>query len=205
MSLYYAAAFAIVFGINLLPAFGPPTALVLVLMKLHWDLEAVPLVALAAPAAGTGRYLLAWTTGRIRGRLGDKRRESLAAAKEYLTEHRGRSLLGLSLFVFSPLPSAQLFEAAGLIGARLLPATVAFFLARLVSYSFYLGAATAAERTVGEELTDSLTSPWGIAVQVLLLVGVVLLARVDWTRILGRRGAGVRRAPGPGRTPRAEG
>ncbi|MEO3782008.1 hypothetical protein ABGB12_01655 [Actinocorallia sp. B10E7] len=185
--MYYLAAFALVFGVNLLPAFGPPTAFLLVLIKLHWGLELVPLVLLAAVAASGGRYCLAVATGRIRHRLSPARQESLAVAKEYLTEHRSRSLLGLSLFVFSPLPSAQLFEAAGLLGVRLVPAALAFFAARLVSYSFYLGAATAAEATFGEALTSSLTSPWGVAAQIVLLVGVVLLARIDWTRLLGRR------------------
>ena len=37
----YLALFAIVFGINLLPAFGPPTWAILVFTRLHWHLNPI--------------------------------------------------------------------------------------------------------------------------------------------------------------------
>ena len=40
---------------------------------------------------------------------------------------------------------------------------------------------------MGEVLLSSLTSPWGVVLQVAMLVGLVLLARVDWARVLRRR------------------
>ncbi|WP_084528996.1 hypothetical protein [Nocardia crassostreae] len=181
---HYSAVVAVVLLVNLMPAFGPPTALLLVLFRLNWHLDPVALVILGACTSGTGRYLLAAATGRIRGHLGPRRKAGLQAAHDYLTGHRGRSLAGLAVFLISPLPSAQLFEAAGLMGVRLLPITAAHISGRLVSYSLYMGAANAAERNFGAALTDSLTSPYGIAVQVALLAGVVLLARVDWTKHL---------------------
>ena len=50
---------ALVFVINLLPAFGPPTWSVLVYARLRWHLEPVALVLVGAAAATVGRYLLA--------------------------------------------------------------------------------------------------------------------------------------------------
>lgn len=180
----YLVVIGVVLLVNLMPAFGPPTALVLVLFKLNWQLEPVALVVIGAFTSGLGRYLLATATGRVRERLRPQRVASLQAAGDYLSGHRGRSLAGLTLFLLSPLPSAQLFEAAGLMGVRLLPLTAAHVLGRLVSYSLYLGAATVAERNLGATLSSSITSPWGVAVQIALLAGLVLLARVDWTRYL---------------------
>jgi hypothetical protein len=91
------------------------------------------------------------------------------------------------LFALSPVPSAQLFEAAGLIGVRLVPLTAAFFAGRIVSYSIYVAGAGAAKHTsAGALVTSSLTSPWGIAVQVALLVGIAGLTRIDWAGRLGR-------------------
>jgi hypothetical protein len=55
----YLVAFAVIFGINLLPAFGPPTWAVLVFFKLNRDLAAVPLVLGGALAAASGRFVLA--------------------------------------------------------------------------------------------------------------------------------------------------
>lgn len=183
---HLAAAVGLVFFVNLLPAFGPPTWVILVLIKLNWHLNPVALVLLGAVAAGSGRYCLAAATGRLRGHLSAQRRESLQAANDYLTGHKGRSVLALALFTLSPLPSAQLFEAAGLMAAPLLPITAAFFAGRLVSYSLYIGAASVAEHNLGSAFTSSLTSPYAIAIQIALLLGVVLLARVDWTKILRR-------------------
>lgn len=188
-AVHYTAMVLVVFFINVLPAFAPPTWVVLVLFKLNWHLNPAALVVLGALAAASGRYCLASATGRLRDRFSPKRRESLEALKDYLTGHRGRSALGLALFTLSPLPSAQLFEAAGLIAVPLLPVTAVFFAGRLVSYSLYIGAATVAERSLGSTLVSALTSPAGIAVQVLLVLSVVLLARIDWAKLLKRRAA----------------
>jgi hypothetical protein len=190
-----ATVVVVVFFINVLPAFGPPTWAVLVLFKLNAHLHPAALVALGAVAAAGGRLCLASLTARLRGRLNPQRRESLEALKDAVTGHRGRSALGLALFALSPLPSAQLFEAAGLIGVPLAPVTAVFFAGRVVSYSLYIGAATLAERSLGSTLVSALTSPAGIAVQVLLTGGVVMLARVDWVRLLRHRAASPRTGP----------
>ncbi|MET7771894.1 hypothetical protein [Nocardia sp. NPDC005366] len=182
--LHFLIVFAVVFLVNLMPAFGPPNALVLVLFKLNWHLAPVPLVIIGAFSSGAGRYMLAAATNRVRDHLGPQRKASLQAANDYLTGHRGRSFAGLGLFLLSPLPSAQMFEAAGLMGVRLLPVTAAHVLGRLVSFSFYIGATSVAERNLSDTLMSSFTSPWGITIQVVLLVGVVLLARIDWTKYL---------------------
>lgn len=184
--LHYLAAIAVIFLVNLMPAFGPPTSLVLVLFRLNWHLAPVALVIIGAFTSGAGRYLLAAATNHIRDHLGPRRKAGLQAANDYLTGHRGRSLAGLAVFLLSPLPSAQLFEAAGLMGVHLLPVTAAHVLGRLVSYSLYMGAANVAERNLGATFSAALTSPYGIAIQIALLTAIVLLARIDWTKYLPR-------------------
>ena len=42
------------------------------------------------------------------------------------------------------------------------------------------------ETDTGKVLISSLTSPWGVALQLAMLVGLVLLARVDWRRLAAR-------------------
>jgi hypothetical protein len=188
----YLAVGAIVFGVNLLPAFGPPTWAVLVLLKLHWHLAAVPLVLVGAVAAAAGRLVLAMATRRLKPHLPERSVANLEANGGLLMSHRAGSVVGLALFAVSPLPSAQLFEAAGLLDVPLVPLTVAFFAGRLVSYSLYVGAASIAQANLGQVFESVFTSPWSWVVEVALLAGLVLLAQVNWADRLRRRGQGGR-------------
>jgi hypothetical protein len=187
--LTYLLVAAVVFGINLMPALGPPTWTVLVLFRLHEHLSAPLLIVIGALAAGAGRLCLAVGTRHVGRWLPDHRVASLRAAGDYLTGHRGRAAVGLGLFALSPLPSAQLFEAAGVMKVPLLPITTAFFGGRLVSYSLYIGAAGVADASLGGQLQKSITSWPSITLQAVMLVGVVLLARVDWAKRLPARSA----------------
>jgi uncharacterized membrane protein YdjX (TVP38/TMEM64 family) len=175
MLLDIAIVFAVVFAVNLLPAFGPPTWTVLVALKLGLDVAAVPLVAAGALAAASGRWALAHGAWLLRGRMSDKRRASLEALRAAVFDRPAGAIAGLILFALSPIPSAQLFVAAGLTGMRLGPLVLAFFSGRVVSYSLYVGAATAAA----------------------MLAMLVVLLRVDWAAFLGRH----RRHPGPPAAP----
>ncbi len=189
----YLLVFGLVFVVNLLPAFGPPTWALLVLFSLNFDLPAPPLVLGGALAAGSGRLLLANGARRYRTRLSQRRLESLGAAQAAITGNRKRAFGGLALFALSPVPSGQLFAGAGLMTVPLLPLTAAFFAGRLVSYSIYLGVASLATRNLGGVVLDSLTSPIGIAVQLIGLLALVLLVRVDWVAVVARREQGRRR------------
>jgi membrane protein YqaA with SNARE-associated domain len=183
---HYVVMVGVVFAVNLLPAFGPPTWMMLVLFRLNWHLHPVVLVLSGAVAAGCGRWCLAVATRRVRAHLSQERQAQLRAAADYLTGHKARSVLGLGLFAVSPLPSAQLFEAAGLLDVPLWPLTGAFFAGRLVSYSFSVGATHLVEHNLGAVFLSAFSSPYGIAVQILLLTGIVLLARINWVKILNR-------------------
>ena len=176
-----------VFAINLLPAFGPPTWAVLVFFRLNSDLPAVPLVLLGALAAASGRFVLASTTRHFRGRFSAERRANLQAAEELLVGSRAKAAAGLGLFALSPVPSAQLFVAAGLLTVPLDTADRRLLRGRLVSYSLYVAAASAAKDSLGDVLVDVIGSPWGIAFQVAVLAGLVLLLRIDWASLLESR------------------
>jgi uncharacterized membrane protein YdjX (TVP38/TMEM64 family) len=186
--LDYLLVAGIVFAVNLLPAFGPPTSAVLVALTLSFDLASAPLIAAGAIAAASGRFVLATTTRRLRPRLSAERRKHLAAAEEALLDRPAKSIVGLGLFALSPVPSGQLFVAAGLMRVPLLPLTAAFFAGRLVSYTIYVTGASAIKDTFGDELIDSLTSPLGIALQLVALLLLVVLVRLDWADILEHNG-----------------
>jgi hypothetical protein len=178
----YLLTFGCVFAVNLLPAFGPPTWAVLVFFKLRYDLPVVPMVLGGALCAACGRLVLADASRRLRSRFSPERREHLAAAADALTGDRRRTAGALGLFALSPVPSAQLFVAAGLLDLHLLRLTAAFFTGRLVSYTIYVSGAALARESLGDVFGKAFTSPIGIALQIVMLLGIVALLRIDWAR-----------------------
>lgn len=181
--------FLIVFGINLMPAFGPPSWAILVFFKLNWNMPAFALVVTGVVAAASGRVLLALAARHLGKRLPSRYLERLGTVRDAIAGHRAGSWAALGLFLLSPLPSAQLFIAAGLLEVPLLPITAAFVIGRTVSYSLYVGLATVAEDQLGKVVGDLFGSPFSIALQLLLLAAVTALPLVDWKRLAERRRA----------------
>jgi uncharacterized membrane protein YdjX (TVP38/TMEM64 family) len=182
----YLILFLAVLGVNLLPAFGPPTWSVLVFFRLNSTMPTWAMVLVGAVAAATGRYLLAKAFWLLRGRLSEQTRTNLEAARSALQRSKRNTVVALGLFAMSPVPSAQLFEAAGLTGVRLLPFTLVFFAGRLVSYSIYAYTAERIRETsIGEALRGGFTNPWLVALQLVLIAALVLLARINWVKVLG--------------------
>jgi hypothetical protein len=177
----YLLTFACIFAVNLLPAFGPPTWALLVFFKLEYDLPIVSMVLGGALCAASGRLVLARGSRRLRHRLSARRREHLNAAAEALTSDRRRSAGALGLFALSPIPSAQLFVAAGLLDLRLLRLTAAFFAGRLVSYTTYVSGAALAHDSLSDVLGDAFASPVGIALQIAMVLALIALLRINWT------------------------
>ena len=181
MVAHLLVAVAVVFGINLLPAFGPPTWAVLVFFRFRYgDISVVALIIGGALAAVSGRFLLARAFRAFGRKLPAKRTESLEVLGRLLGESRGGLVSSFIFFAVAPVPSAQMFEAAGLARIRLAPILGAFFFGRLASYSLYVGAASAGHQSVSKLFRKGFTSPQAIAIQLIALAVLVVVVKVDW-------------------------
>jgi hypothetical protein len=127
-------------------------------------------------------------------------KNNLEDARTLIERRRVGAIALFGIFVVSPLPSAQLFLAAGLLDLPLGLLTVAFFIGRLVSYSIYVSLATLADRHFGDVLGRIFGSPWSIALQVALLAAVCVLPFVNWRRLLDRSSKTRPRRPQAGTT-----
>ena len=180
-------AVAVVFGVNLLPAFGPPTWAVLVVFRFQYpEIPAAGLIVGGALAASAGRVLLALAFRAFGTKLPQKRRESLQVLGHALGEHRAGLLASFALFATAPLPSAQMFEAAGLARVRLRPLLVGFFLGRLVSYSLYVGAASAAHDSLSRLFDKGLFSPEAIVTQLIGVAMLIAIVFIDWPSVIDK-------------------
>ena len=184
----WAAIFLIVYVLNLMPAFAPPTWMVLSLVGLNSDAVSVPVLAIVGASAATlGRLTLAkLSRAIIRSRfLSDGTRSNVDVIREQLEHRRAATVGSFFLYALSPFPSNYLFIAYGLTSLDLALIAIPFFVGRLVSYNFLVFSAAAARKHL--QLDDSeAQSYFGIyffATQVLLLVFVYVFAKIDW-RIL---------------------
>jgi hypothetical protein len=178
----YVVVLGVVFLCNVLPAFAPPTWAVLVFFSLNYELNAIALIAIGLTGATTGRWALANLFRRYRGILPKRYLVNMQNASTHLNRSTAHISALLALFFISPLSSAQLFEAAGIMTTvRIRPLLIAFAAGRVVSYTTYVFSAQAVqESSFGALLGHYLTTPQGIAVQILTVVGLVLLGNVPW-------------------------
>lgn len=178
----YMWAFLVIFAENLMPAFGPPTWLVLVYLTLTFGLEPAALIPLAVIAASIAHWLMAHGFRRYRNRLPAAYVENMHNLGAKL-EKRGKTMWGMFiLFLWSPLSSSQLFVAAGLMPQiRIAPLVGAFAIGRCFTYSSYvLGAHAFSHTDLGERLMAEMTSPLMIVIQAVLIGGVVALGMIKW-------------------------
>jgi len=89
MLLHLLASVGVVFGINLLPALGPPTWAVLVFFRFRYpEIPAPALIVGGAVAAASGRLLLALAFRAFGAKLPRKRQESLQVLRGELGRKR---------------------------------------------------------------------------------------------------------------------
>jgi membrane protein DedA with SNARE-associated domain len=184
--------FLIVFGLNVIPAFAPPTWMVFSFLGFRFSDHMDWTIALTGALAATlGRSLLAKLARVIARRhwLSDASRESVDVLKVEL-EKRPKFTFGLFLFfAFTPLPSNSVFIAYGLTTLNLLRIAVPFFIGRFVSYSFWAFSAAAVSRKMELESTEALGyfSLYFVISQLALLGLVYAFTRVDWPLLIRER------------------
>ncbi len=184
--------FAIVFALNLIPAFAPPTWMAMSYIGFeHPDTNPFVLALVGACAATGGRVALAKLSRVIlrNNLLRPATRENLDAIKALLEERRTLTFSVLFLYAFSPLPSNQLFIAYGLTPLGLGRIAIPFFCGRFLSYAFWAAAAKKAAEILNHEL-DGMAAYFGVyfvVSQCVLLGMIYLFTKVDWRRAVRER------------------
>ena len=187
-----ALLFIVVFILNVIPAFAPPTWLTLSVIGFPRPEIPVVLLALTGAAAATlGRLVLAKLSRTIvRGRfLSEPIRENVNAVKVSLEKHRILTFGMVLAYAFSPLPSNYLFIAYGLTTLRLRSVALPFFIGRLVSYSFWVTTASAIGHRMDMDSFESASyvGVYFVLSQLLLVPAMYLFTRIDWRAALEER------------------
>jgi membrane protein YqaA with SNARE-associated domain len=177
--------FAIIFVLNSLPAFAPPTWIVLSAIGLSRP-DANPwLTAFVAAAAATaGRLVLAKLAFiLVRQRwLSARTKENIDLVKDRLGTQRAMTFGAFLAYTCSPLPSNSLFIAYGLTSLPLAPVAAASFIGRFLTYSFWVVMAmeVAHKAVLDDGSVFAYIGGYFLLTQAFLLALVVLFAKLDW-------------------------
>jgi len=194
----------VVFALNVIPAFAPPTWMVLSWVGFSHPLG-TPLIAalIAAIAATSGRLVLARLSRVIiRNRfMSDTMRANVDVIKEQIEQHGTLTFAAFLLYAFSPFPSNYLFIAYGLTPLPLRLVAIPFFIGRTASYSFFVFVGVEVSKRLALEATDaqSYFGAYFLITQLVLLGVVFVFARIDWRHVVTAKRFRWLRTVNPGR------
>ncbi len=181
----YLVLFAAVYVLNCIPAFAPPTWMVLSLVGFnHPQLNTVLLALVAAIAATGGRITLAGLSKTlIRNRLLNvQTKDNIDVLKKALETRKHQTMGVLLLFAFTPLPSNYLFIAYGLTALPMRLIALPFFAGRFISYAAWVFVGQEAYKTldVHAGLIGGYLGGYFILSQIGFLLLVYLFTKIDW-------------------------
>ena len=175
----------IIFTLNVIPAFAPPTWMVLSWIGFeHPQYNPFGMALFAAAAATAGRVVLAKLSRTIiRQRfMSEASRANIEVIKDAIEGHRALTAGTFLFFAFSPFASNFLFIAYGLTSSPLRLVVIPFFLGRFISYSFFVYAASEVSQRLalnGSEAKNYF-GIYFVASQFLFMGVLYLFTRIDW-------------------------
>lgn len=178
-------ALAVAFVMNVIPAFMPSTWMVLAVFHIQFGLPILPLTLGGAFFSGLGRIVLAKGSGRIHERF-FRRDESMDEMKAYLDRRRNTVGAATFLYCLMPLPTNNLFVAAGVVGVSLVRVMLGFWGGRFIADTFYVWTTEQVFSSFRSVFEDFYTDWTVVLVQIVSLVGALLLIVVPWPRLLLR-------------------
>ncbi len=182
--LLICAAMLLAFVINLVPAFMPSTWMVMAFFYIRFDLPLLVLTIGGAFASAAGRILLARASTAFTRRFAADKSSDLRELGSFLDDRR--AYVGPAVFAYSlsPLPTNNLFIAAGMTGVNMTAVVTGFVAARVLANTFWVWTTHKAFENLGELFRGVFSGPAGIAIEVAGVVSIVLLFKVPWARWL---------------------
>ncbi len=183
---WFAAAFALSFIINLVPAFMPSTWMILAFFYIKFDLPLVPLTIGGAIASALGRYLLAKASTLFKRRFLRGRQGDMEELGEFLNEHRNYMALTVFVYALTPLPTNNLFIAAGMVEASMTQVLAGFITSRVLANTFWVWATHRTFQHLGDLFRGAAGSWLSVLLELMGVTSVILLYFLPWERWLSR-------------------
>jgi membrane protein YqaA with SNARE-associated domain len=182
--LEYVEVTLIALLVNLVPAFAPPTWVVLSVYQVnHLELSSLGIAFFGVIGSIAGRFIMYQYSALVGRHVPRKQADNLRHLRELVEGKRLGLFLGTVVYSLSPLPSNLLFIASGISGMELLPVIGGFAVGRFISYAFLVYASSRAyEALFGVfDIADL-----RLAADILGIVIAALTVFVDWSKIFDR-------------------
>ena len=173
----------IIFLINVIPAFMPPTWVFLAYVYVVQGGNIFVLAILGAIASTCGRVVLAKWVGPLIARFLNKpMRNNIEYAREEFEKRPGMEFIVTFLYSLSPLPSNTIFIIAGTAKLRFVPIVAGFFFGRVISYASLMFAANFTAQAI--KASFDLQNPYVWLVDVLGILFTLAILLIDWKSVL---------------------
>jgi membrane protein DedA with SNARE-associated domain len=181
----YIVVFCVVFAINLVPAFMPPTWMVLAFFYIQYKLSLIPIVVIGALSATAGRIVLAHVARTFfRRLLSENSKENLEGLRLFVDKKRHISIPLMISYAFLPIPSNQVYITAGLAKVDIRIMALSFFIGRLISYTFWVGATHIVTHRLDDIFSKHLSKTNAVIAELIGLALIYLVMRINWNKVL---------------------
>lgn len=184
----YLLLFFIVLQINLIPAFMPPTWIILSYFLLTFQLAFFPVIVLGAIAATAGRVGLAYLGRHFFFRFfSHKSQQNFIYLGNFLKDKNKLTIPIVISYAFLPIPSNQMFLAAGMANLNIKLVAFSFLMGRLISYTVWISATHYAISRLDTVFSKQITHTQTIMLELASFLILFAIAKIPWKAILEKR------------------
>jgi len=176
----YVEVTLIAFLVNVIPAFAPPTWIVLSLYEINNpQLNSLALAFFGVVGSVAGRFVMYLYSKALGKHIPQKHADNLDYFRRLIGDKKLGLFFGTFIYSLGPLPSNFLFIASGISGMEILPVIAGFALGRVISYASLAYASSKAFvffKFLGVENVRH-------AADLLGIVGAVSIVFIDWRKV----------------------
>ena len=181
--IYLMISFVITF-MNAMPGFMPATWTVLAFFYIHYHLHLIPLVVIGALSATAGRIILALFSGRFLHRfLPSKIKNNYSDLGNLFNHYQKFTVPVMFGYAFLPIPSTQVFMAAGLANINLSLLSLSFLFGRLFSYSIWVKTANFAMNNF-QSIFSNINQTEAIILNIISFSFIFLIGMIPWNKVI---------------------
>jgi uncharacterized membrane protein YdjX (TVP38/TMEM64 family) len=170
----------LVFLMNIVPVFMPPTWIILVrAIRDDTSFDPLALTVIGALSSTLGRAVLTYASSLFRRFFTHDMSEHAESIKAFF-EKKGRALFaGTFAYALSPFPSNIVFIANGLTKVNFKPVFAGFFLGRLVSYYMLIVLSQRLFQFAGEQ--------YRFLFDIFGVIAAFSILLLDWKKLFGKK------------------